>query len=96
MPCRGSGRRWDWPLGSSSRLPDLAGDELPPLIGDQCQPRHAIFFLKTHKCGSSTVQNILLRHGERHGLDFVLPEQRHYFGPPVRAVGGGGGRDRIG
>ncbi|KAF0304514.1 Galactosylceramide sulfotransferase [Amphibalanus amphitrite] len=80
------------PLGSfspsASHLPDLSSplayDDLPARLGSggHCKPRRSIFFLKTHKCGSSTVQNILLRHGERHALDFVLPGQGNYIGSP--------------
>ena len=33
-----------------------------------------IFFLKTHKTGSSTFQNILLRYGEKNHLNFALPK----------------------
>jgi hypothetical protein len=34
---------------------------------------NTIVFLKTHKTGSSSVQNILLRYGDKNGLSFVLP-----------------------
>ncbi|XP_059486500.1 galactose-3-O-sulfotransferase 4-like [Neocloeon triangulifer] len=50
----------------------------------QCKPQDHIFFLKTHKCGSSTVQNILMRRGLRNGLNFVLPEKANYLGHPDR------------
>ena len=33
-----------------------------------------IFFLKTHKTGSSTLQNIILRYGEKNNLQFALPK----------------------
>ncbi|XP_063221822.1 galactosylceramide sulfotransferase-like isoform X2 [Bacillus rossius redtenbacheri] len=49
----------------------------------ECQKqRTSIFFLKTHKCASSTVQNILMRYGEKNGLDFVLPQEGNYVGNP--------------
>ena len=32
-----------------------------------------IVFLKTHKTASSTLQNILMRFGEKMGLKFALP-----------------------
>jgi len=42
----------------------------------QCRdPKKNIFFLKTHKAGSTTVQNVLLRYGERNNLTFALPKQ---------------------
>ena len=37
-------------------------------------PRKKIGFLKTHKCASTTVQNILLRYAIKHNLNVVLPE----------------------
>lgn len=40
---------------------------------DTCSPATKIFFLKTHKTGSSTIQNILLRFGEDNELNFALP-----------------------
>ena len=45
-----------------------------------CTPRTNIVFFKMHKCSSSTVQNILLRYGEKHSLDFVLPPAGNYLG----------------
>ncbi|XP_026809716.1 galactosylceramide sulfotransferase-like isoform X2 [Rhopalosiphum maidis] len=42
-----------------------------------------IFFLKTHKCASSTVQNILMRFGHMENLDFLLPTMNNYIGNPM-------------
>ena len=39
-----------------------------------------IIFLKTHKCASSTVQNILLRKALRDGLNVVMPPEGNYVG----------------
>ncbi|UJR10919.1 hypothetical protein I4U23_015105 [Adineta vaga] len=47
-----------------------------------CQPKRNILFLKTHKTGSSTIQNIFLRYGDRNNLTFVLPAKYNYFGHP--------------
>lgn len=44
--------------------------------------RENIFFLKAHKCGSSTVQNIILRYGRENHLLFVLPWKENYIGHP--------------
>lgn len=44
--------------------------------------RTNIFFLKAHKCASSTVQNLLLRFGQQRGLSFVLPMSNNYIGNP--------------
>ncbi|XP_037793392.1 galactose-3-O-sulfotransferase 3-like [Penaeus monodon] len=40
-------------------------------------------FLKTHKCGSSTVQNILLRFAYSNNLTLALPEELNYLGDPA-------------
>lgn len=45
-------------------------------------PRRSVCFLKTHKCASSSVQNVLMRYGESHGLRFVLPSRKNYLGHP--------------
>ncbi|XP_055955695.1 galactose-3-O-sulfotransferase 2-like [Patella vulgata] len=36
-----------------------------------------IAFLKVHKCGSTTVSNIIQRFGMRNDLNFVLPDKPH-------------------
>uniref|UniRef100_T1JML9 Sulfotransferase domain-containing protein n=1 Tax=Strigamia maritima TaxID=126957 RepID=T1JML9_STRMM len=50
--------------------------------GNHCAAKKNIFFLKTHKCASSTIQNILMRFGERNELNIVLPPQSNYLGHP--------------
>ncbi|KAL1466669.1 hypothetical protein MTO96_026464 [Rhipicephalus appendiculatus] len=68
-----------------SRLQMYAPRALLAAIGyEPCAPRNNIVFLKTHKCASSTVMNILLRYGTEHGLNFVLPksDSTHYIGHP--------------
>ena len=45
-----------------------------------CVPKQKVGFLKTHKCASSSVQNILLRYAIKHKLNVVLPEQNNYLG----------------
>ncbi|XP_059479204.1 galactose-3-O-sulfotransferase 4-like [Neocloeon triangulifer] len=52
------------------------------LFGTKCIPKEHIFFLKVHKCGSSTVQNILMRRGYLREKNFVLPKEGHYLGHP--------------
>ncbi|XP_042870181.1 galactosylceramide sulfotransferase-like [Penaeus japonicus] len=49
---------------------------------DICYPRRHVMFLKTHKCGSSTVQNILLRFVYNNNLTLALPEELNYIGDP--------------
>ena len=41
-------------------------------------------FMKTHKCGSSSLQNVFLRFGDTHDLFFALPKIDNYFGHPIR------------
>ncbi|XP_050700188.1 galactosylceramide sulfotransferase-like [Eriocheir sinensis] len=47
-----------------------------------CTPSNHLFFLKTHKCASSTVQNILFRYGYSRNLTFALPRSGNYLGHP--------------
>jgi hypothetical protein len=47
-----------------------------------CKPKKNVLFLKTHKTGSSSVQNLLFRFGDKHNLTFVLPSKGNYFGHP--------------
>ncbi|XP_069171313.1 galactose-3-O-sulfotransferase 2 [Procambarus clarkii] len=49
-----------------------------------CSPRTNVAFLKSHKCASSTIQNILFRYGLAHGLHFGLPDAGNYFGGGLR------------
>uniref|UniRef100_A0A3P9JHZ6 Galactose-3-O-sulfotransferase 2 n=1 Tax=Oryzias latipes TaxID=8090 RepID=A0A3P9JHZ6_ORYLA len=41
-----------------------------------------VVFLKTHKTGSSTVQNLLFRMGEKHGATFAFPSYSYQFSYP--------------
>ncbi|XP_071791191.1 galactosylceramide sulfotransferase-like isoform X1 [Asterias amurensis] len=50
-----------------------------PKETEECTPQRNIAFLKMHKCGSSTVQNILFRYGDQHNLDFVMPPIDNLF-----------------
>lgn len=47
------------------------------------EPLQKVFFLKTHKTGSSTIQNILFRYGLKHNLTFALPERHCRFDYPM-------------
>lgn len=49
-----------------------------------CTPVTDIFFLKTHKCASSSIQNILMRFGDKRNLTFVLPTDTNYIGHPEK------------
>ena len=48
---------------------------------DFCEPKKKIGFLKTHKCASSSIQNILLRYAVRNNVNVVLPQHSNYLGP---------------
>ncbi|KAI8496929.1 Galactose-3-O-sulfotransferase [Branchiostoma belcheri] len=47
-----------------------------------CTKKTNLVFLKTHKTGSSTVQNILMRFGSARNLTFALPYRGHILGWP--------------
>ncbi|CAG0892902.1 unnamed protein product [Darwinula stevensoni] len=51
-----------------------------------CTPSDSVFFFKTHKTASSSVQNIVYRYGYGRGLAFLLPDgaghPTNYFGHP--------------
>ena len=45
-----------------------------------CQIRKRLIFAKTHKTGSTTLQNIIHRFGQENHLMFLLPKNgAHYF-----------------
>ncbi|ROT68082.1 putative galactose-3-O-sulfotransferase [Penaeus vannamei] len=48
-------------------------DPTPLEMSSTCPPQRHVMFLKTHKCGSSTVQNVLFRYGLTQNLSFALP-----------------------
>uniref|UniRef100_A0A1B6HBQ7 Galactosylceramide sulfotransferase-like n=1 Tax=Homalodisca liturata TaxID=320908 RepID=A0A1B6HBQ7_9HEMI len=57
-------------------------EDLEQILTGLKPKRTNIFFLKAHKCASSTIQNILMRFGLAHALSFVLPPQTNYLGNP--------------
>ena len=44
-----------------------------------CQPKQQIVFVKTHKTGGSTVQNILFRHCLRNNLSIAFPATKTWM-----------------
>ena len=44
-----------------------------------CEPIHKLIFAKTHKTGSTTVQNIIFRYGMKNNLTFVFPKTVWWF-----------------
>ncbi|CAL4087305.1 unnamed protein product [Meganyctiphanes norvegica] len=54
-----------------------------------CTPQNHIMYLKTHKCASTTVQNIFLRYGYTRNLMFALKSEHltnqfNYLGNPSK------------
>ncbi|XP_022101404.1 galactosylceramide sulfotransferase-like isoform X2 [Acanthaster planci] len=49
-----------------------------------CEEQKNILLLKTHKTGSSTLQNVLYRFGDARHLTFALPKVDVYMGCPVK------------
>ncbi|XP_071942641.1 galactosylceramide sulfotransferase-like [Antedon mediterranea] len=47
-----------------------------------CKPKVNITLLKVHKTGSSTLQNIFLRYGDKNNLNFAIPPIGHHLGYP--------------
>ena len=43
-------------------------------VENSCIPTKKLIFAKTHKTGSTTLQNIIFRFGEKNKLMFVLPK----------------------
>ncbi|XP_022657164.1 galactosylceramide sulfotransferase-like isoform X1 [Varroa destructor] len=49
-----------------------------------CRRKEHIFFMKTHKCASSSLQNVFFRYGDKHNLTIALPlTNANYFGHPA-------------
>ncbi|XP_790357.1 galactosylceramide sulfotransferase [Strongylocentrotus purpuratus] len=44
-----------------------------------CKPHSNIVYIKTHKTGSSTLQNIIYRYGDEKNLTFALPARDVYI-----------------
>ncbi|XP_038066108.1 galactosylceramide sulfotransferase-like [Patiria miniata] len=49
-----------------------------------CKEKRGILLLKTHKTGSSTIQNVLYRFGDVRDLTFALPIVDVYMGAPTK------------
>jgi len=62
---------------SSSSLLPRPDPPAAPAPRMDCRKQTNIVFVKTHKCASSTLQNIFLRFGEAHRLRFLLPATGH-------------------
>ena len=49
------------------------------MASDKCEPINKLVFAKTHKTGSTTVQNLIFRYGMKNSLTFVLPKTSYWF-----------------
>lgn len=49
------------------------------LQSKSCMPLDRVVMIKTHKCSSSTLQNILLRRGEDRDVSIAIPMEGVYF-----------------
>merc|ERR1719233_2565671 len=55
-------------------------NESDKTVKKSCIPTKKLIFAKTHKTGSTTLQNIVFRFGEKNKLIFVLPKiKSHRF-----------------
>ena len=49
-------------------------------IQTSCEAKRKIVFHKTHKCSSTTIQNILFRYTKKHELHLALPDRGNFLG----------------
>lgn len=62
----------------------LGAQQVSGKVRSEEQRVPSIVFLKTHKTGSSTIQNILFRFSERHQLTVAFPLYSYQFAYPER------------
>ena len=58
--------------------PQIYWNRISPKQG-ACIQVNKFGFLKTHKCGSTTIQNMLLRYVVKHDLNVVVPVESEKF-----------------
>ena len=61
------------------QIDSLSFSEGVPEDENHCPFRKQVIFAKTHKTGSSTVQNILFRFGQKHNLSFAFPQKNTWM-----------------
>jgi len=71
-----------WMMSSSE--PSQSGDNIHFPGYKNCMKKQKVAFLKTHKCASSSLQNILMRFGLKNSLNFVLPSSGNYLGRYIK------------
>ncbi|CAG0913553.1 unnamed protein product [Notodromas monacha] len=65
-----------------SRCPDLEWKDIEPWVLPKeasCPKTNHVGFLKTHKCASTTLQNLFLRYAKNNQLNIVLPKYGNYL-----------------
>ncbi|XP_055869799.1 galactose-3-O-sulfotransferase 4-like [Biomphalaria glabrata] len=77
-------------LSGAIRIQDLSPRNVMGHIGyigvgltqpKECKPARNVAFVKTHKAGSTTIANILMRYGMANDLNFALPNTKlHSYG----------------
>ncbi|XP_078583290.1 galactosylceramide sulfotransferase-like [Branchiostoma floridae x Branchiostoma japonicum] len=67
---------------SSSRQPVNPDLHRTRRAARKCRHQKHVVLAKTHKTGSSSIQNILFRYGDKNNLTFVLPKSGHYLSYP--------------
>ncbi|XP_064615295.1 galactosylceramide sulfotransferase-like [Liolophura sinensis] len=60
--------------------------EFRPLTQTGCYPHHKVAFIKIHKVGGTSVQNVIQRFGETNRLLAAVPNKRNVFGKEMKNV----------
>ena len=78
------------PFHFYSLLEDEEREKPSPIfnVGHKCQRLSKIGFLKMHKCGGTTVQNLLFRNAMERGLNVALPKLGLSMDPMRDAMAG--------
>ena len=74
-------------LPFSQMTPEVSAGSIEDNFGANsfgtCSPNENVFFVKTHKTASSTIQNILYRYGYKNDLNFAMPKYGNRFNYPT-------------
>ncbi|XP_068209073.1 galactose-3-O-sulfotransferase 2-like [Palaemon carinicauda] len=68
--------------GEADKVQEKDANTMARIHDKVCVSTRHVMFLKTHKCGSSTVQNIFLRYSYKNNLTLALPSNGNYLGNP--------------
>ena len=64
---------------SQTNSSNITSSKQIPVLHNNSTEVHHIGFLKVHKAGSSTMQNIFFRFGLKRNLTFLIPQNGNYF-----------------